>query len=215
MDTPERTYGGVSAEERRARRRRLLLEAGLDVFGSEGGSAATMTEVCARAKLTERYFYESFADLDTLLVAVFDGVAAEAAEVVLAAVEDSPQEARDRARAAIGAFVEFLTDDPRKARVVFVEGLGTGVLMRRRFEAISSFATLLADQARAFYGPPANADRAIVLTSFMLVGGLAETLIAWLGGELELTRDELIEETTDFFVSTGEAAIRRSAGGPS
>ena len=49
--------------------------------------------------------------------------------------------------------------------------------------------SLLGDQARAFYGTPEEADRIVRLTSFMLVGGLAETLIAWLGGELDMTRD--------------------------
>src|SRR5687767_9668516 len=50
-----RPYKGVSADERRALRREQLMEAGLDVLGSEGIAGLTMTEVCARAGLTERY----------------------------------------------------------------------------------------------------------------------------------------------------------------
>jgi AcrR family transcriptional regulator len=206
-----RTYGGVSADDRRARRRRLLVEAGVEIFGTQGAANATMTAVCARAKLTERYFYESFPDLDALLIAVFENVVEEATEVVLAAAEDSPDEARGRARAAIAAFVEFVTDDPRKARIAFVEALGSTALANRRYEALAGFAGLLGAQARAFYGTPDEADRIVRLTSFMLVGGLAETLIAWLGGELDLTRDELIDDCTDLFVAMGEAALRISA----
>ena len=41
----------------------------------------------------------------------------------------------------------------------------------------------------------------------MLVGGLAEALMAWLGGELETSREQLIEDSTDLFVATGEAAV--------
>lgn len=186
------------------------MEAGLDVFGSKGATSATMTAVCARAKLTERYFYESFSDLDALLLAVFEDVVEEATEVVLAAIEDSPSEARGRARAAIAAFVEFLTEDPRKARVAFVEALGSNALATRRYEALSGFAGLLGEQARAFYGTPDEADRMVRLTSFMLVGGLAETLIAWLGGELDVTRDQLIDDCTNLFVAMGEAALRIS-----
>ena len=211
MEGKNRTYGGVSADERRARRRALLLEAGLELLGTQGYATTTMTAVCARAKLTERYFYESFADLEALLVAVFDRVASQAAEVVLAAVEDSPRDARARTRAAIGAFVELMTDDPRKGRVAFVEAMGSESLMRRRYETIRAFAALLGEQARDFYGPPPESDRMVELTSFVLVGGLAETLIAWLGGELEASRDELIEDTTDLFVATGDAAVRISA----
>lgn len=212
MDAGSRSYGGISAEERVARRRRLLVDAGLHLFGTEGFAATTMTAVCARAKLTERYFYESFPGLESLLVAVFDEITDEAAEVVLAAVEDSPHEARPRTRAAIGAFVELLTDDPRKARVAFVEALGSEALAKRRYETISNFAALLGDQARDFYGAPPRGARLLDLTSFVLVGGLAEALIAWLAGELEATRDELIEDCTDLFVATGEAAVQISEG---
>jgi AcrR family transcriptional regulator len=200
-------YRGVSAEERRARRREQLLDAGLDLLGTEGWSAATMTAICARAGLTERYFYESFADREALLLAVFDRITAEAADVVLAAIEASPREARARSRAAIAAFVELMTDDPRKGRVAFVEALGSEALMRRRYETIRTFAALLAEQAREFYGMPEGNDQLVELTSFMLVGGLAEALMAWLGGELDTSREQLIDDSTDLFVATGEAAV--------
>jgi AcrR family transcriptional regulator len=202
-----RTYGGVSAEDRRARRREQLLNAGLDLLGTDGWSATTMTAVCARAGLTERYFYESFADREALLLAVFDRVTSQAAEVVLEAIEASPREARTRTRAAIAAFIELLTDDPRKGRVAFVEALGSEALMRRRYDTIRTFAGLLSGQAREFYGMLEGRDQLVELTSFMLVGGLAEALMAWLGGELRTSREQLIEDTTDLFVATGEAAV--------
>lgn len=200
-------YRGVSAEDRRARRREQLLDAGLDLLGTEGWSATTMTAICARAGLTERYFYESFVGREALLLAVFDRVTAEAAEVVLAAIEASPREARARSRAAIAAFVELMTDDRRKGRVAFVEALGSEALARRRYEAIRAFAALLVEQAREFYGMPDGNDQLVELTSFMLVGGLAEALMAWLGGELSTSREQLIEDSTDLFVATGEAAV--------
>jgi AcrR family transcriptional regulator len=207
MEAGARVYGGVSAEDRRARRREQLLDAGLELVGTEGYARTTMTAVCAKAGLTERYFYESFADREALLLAVFDRITAEATAAVLAAVEVSPREARARTRAAIAAFVELMTDDPRKGRVAFGEGMGNAALMARRFEAIRAFAALLADQARDFYGVEGEGDQLLELTSFLLVGGLAETLIAWLGGELSIPRDRLIEDCADLFVATGESAV--------
>jgi AcrR family transcriptional regulator len=207
MEAGARVYGGVSAEDRRARRREQLLDAGLELLGTEGWAGTTMTAVCAKAGLTERYFYESFPDREALVLAVFDRITTEAAEVVLAAVEASPREAHARTRAAIAAFVELMTDDPRKGRVAFGEGMGSAALMARRFEAIRTFAALLADQARDFYGVAAKGDQLLELTSFLLVGGLAETLIAWLGGEIDTPRDQLIEDCTDLFVATGETAV--------
>jgi hypothetical protein len=43
----------------------------------------------------------------------------------------------------------------------------------------------------------------------MLVGGLAEAYAAWLDGDIGATREQLIEDCTDLFVATGEAAVRR------
>ena len=70
-----RRYRGVSGDERRADRRRRLLEAGLQLLGTVGWEQTTMTAVCAEARLTERYFYESFRNREQLLLAVLDGIA--------------------------------------------------------------------------------------------------------------------------------------------
>ena len=208
MEAGARVYGGVSADERHARRREQLLDAGLELLGTKGWSGTTMTAVCAEAGLTERYFYESFADRETLVVAVFDRITEEAARAVLAAVEASPADARARSRAAIAAFIELMTGDPRKGRVAFVEAMGSEALMRRRFETLDTFADLLAGQARDFYGLEAGSGRMVGLTSFLLVGGLAETLIAWMNGALDTSREQLIDDCADLFVATGEAAVR-------
>ena len=208
-------YAGVSAEDRRAARRARLLAAGLDVLGSEGSQAATVRAICARARLTPRYFYESFEDRDALLVAVFDALAEEAARRVLAAVEAAPDDAVAKSRAAIAAFVDMLVDDPRTARVLFVEAMGSEVLSRRRLEVLRMFARLIAEQARAFYRPPRGADRLVDTTAFLLAGGLAELLMAWVEGNLVASRDELVEDCSALFAATGEAAVaiaRRRVG---
>ena len=43
----------------------------------------------------------------------------------------------------------------------------------------------------------------------MLVGGLAEVLLSWLGGALHVTREQLIDDCTDLFVMMGEGAFAR------
>src|SRR5256885_16518468 len=95
---PARRYAGASAVERRDERRARLLAAGLDALGTDGYAGATVRGVCARARLTPRYFYESFDDLDALLVAVFAEVAAPAAGVVLPPVAGSSAETPERVR---------------------------------------------------------------------------------------------------------------------
>ncbi len=203
-----RVYGGVAATERSAARRQRLLEAGLDLLGTEGSDGTTVRAVCKRAGLTARYFYESFADLDELLLAVFDDLAAESAAAVLAASLAAPDDARAKAHAAIGAFVALITEDPRKARVLFLEAIGSPALARRRFETLHGFARLVAAQGRDFYGVQDATDSLIDVTAFMLVGGLTEAFMAWLDGTLHTTRERLIDDCTDLFVATGQTAVR-------
>src|SRR5947209_20090513 len=86
QERPRRPYGGVSADDRRAERRRRLLDAGLELFGTKGIAATTIADVCEQAGLTKRYFYESFATIDELAGAVFGDVTARLAERVAAAI---------------------------------------------------------------------------------------------------------------------------------
>ncbi len=114
-------YRGVSAADRQIERRARLLDATLEVWGRDGGPTVTMTRICAEAGLTERYFYENFSGLDEALIAVMERVADEIAERTVAALETTRGGPTERVRAAIGAFVQILTDDPRKGRVAIVE----------------------------------------------------------------------------------------------
>jgi AcrR family transcriptional regulator len=65
-----RSYAGATDAQRRGARRERLLDAGLAIIGTQGYSAATLRAVCAAAGLTERYFYESFANREALLAGV-------------------------------------------------------------------------------------------------------------------------------------------------
>lgn len=199
-------YAGVSAEDRQAGRRARLLEAGLDIVGRDGWQAAGVRAICARARLTPRYFYESFENREALLMALFDGLSAEAAALVLDAVVTAPDDATAKSRAAVEAFVDLLEEDPRKARVLFVEARGIEAIERRRHEVLRMFARLIREQGKAFYRPPPGADRLLDTTAFLLAGGLAELLLAWLDGELASSRHELVEDVSALLAATGEAA---------
>src|SRR4029079_8561538 len=69
-----RNYAGLSAEERREARRERLIEGAIRAYGELGYRNTTVKAVCEAAGLTERYFYESFANSEALLVAAFDTV---------------------------------------------------------------------------------------------------------------------------------------------
>ena len=201
-------YGGQSAEQRRAERRAQLLDAGLDLIGTQGWSATTVRGVCTRAKLTSRFFYESFEDLDALAVAVFDQVIEEAAVKVVDAVAATPKDdPKAQVHAAIDTFVRVLTDDPRRARITFIEALGSEALLKRRLETASTFTQLIATQTRATVNSAATEDPLVDLMARLLTGGLAELLITWLQEEIEIDREQLIEDCVALFVATAESAV--------
>ena len=83
-----RPYGGVSSEERTARRREQLLDAGLELFGTRGYAASSIRELCLAASLNRRYFYESFSTREELLRAVYDEIVTDLARTLFDAVRD-------------------------------------------------------------------------------------------------------------------------------
>ncbi|MDQ2728380.1 MAG: TetR/AcrR family transcriptional regulator [Actinomycetota bacterium] len=191
-------WAGTTLDARRDERRRLLLEVGLDLLGGEGSGAVTVRSVCRHAKLTDRYFYENFADRDELMLTVFDQVAAEARDALVAATAEVatapvgvPAPADRLARRAVERFLAVLVDDPRKGRVLLLEPLTDATLSRRAVEVLPLFAALVRSQL----GVTTTALDA-EMTATALIGALANLFGRWLEGDLKASR----QEVTDFGV---------------
>ena len=197
-----RPYRGVGADERRTARRAALLEAALDLLGGPDRPPVTMTAICQRAGLTERYFYESFRDRDALLVELLDLLAAEVMEAVASALDQDADTPETRVRAAVRAMVDVLLDDPRKGRVALVESVTIPALRARRQELLAGFAALTADRARELYGESAWSAPDDRIESLLFVGGLAELLGARLSGRLDAGPDVIVEAATRHFLAT-------------
>jgi len=200
-------WRGTTAGDRAAARRAQLIEVGIELLGEKGATGITVRELYARAQLNPRYFYESFADLDALL--------AELVVEVRRAVEAADENEPAKTRAAIETAFGYLTDDPRRIRILLTDALGSTVLAQRRSEFVRIGARNMAEQAARFYGIPADA-RLLRSTTYLLAGGLVELLIAWQNGTLELTVQELIDDASELVSGVGDAARaiaeRRRAG---
>ncbi|MEU8896996.1 TetR/AcrR family transcriptional regulator [Nocardia sp. NPDC048505] len=206
----QRTYGGISADERRAQRRTALLDAALELIGTQGLAKLTVAGLCAQAGLNERYYYESFDSRDAVLTGLIDRITEELAMAIAAGLHTAPPDTRGMARSAITAGIRLLTDDPRKAKVALLVGQATPELRARTTESIRLFARIVAAQGIDFYGmTDQRPDPVIEFRATYLVGGLVQTLTAWLQGELPISRDELIDHTTDVFVLLGEDLAQR------
>jgi AcrR family transcriptional regulator len=207
MTPKSRTYAGQPAKDRRNQRRQRLIEAGLDVIGEVGLSGLTMTLVIRRAGLTERYFYESFADRNQLLVAVAGAVAAALEHRLVAAGEAVAGGIEARARATATALVSVLTEDPRMARL-FVESVGSDVLRPHRAAVMRRYAAYYVQDMLSLYRLRGKAVRArLNVASLMIVGGLAEALVAWLDRSGAGSPDAIIDACVQLTVAHANALV--------
>ncbi|MFI1158058.1 TetR/AcrR family transcriptional regulator [Streptomyces sioyaensis] len=143
----------VDASERIAARRAKLIEAGLALFTAQGYVSTGVKDLCREAGLTDRYFYESFANREMLLLAVFDTVTEQLLHRITQAAASAPQTSPEREQATVEAFVRELAADPRKARLLFVEVHGVNDVVRQHARAgIRRFVDLVADMIRDIDG---------------------------------------------------------------
>lgn len=196
-DSP-RTYGGVDGSARIAERRRILIEAGLDLLGTTEPDLS-VRGVCRRAGVASRYFYESFADKNALMEAVYDHVVDDIAASALDAVAAASRNERERVHAAISAIVRAVADDPRRGFLLFSATMVGDILAAKRVESTKMFAHLLATQATEFYGT--SGDQNLYLTTYFVVGGFAQVLTAWLSGELELSEDVVVTRCAELLLA--------------
>ncbi|MEY2470609.1 MAG: hypothetical protein QOF21_3307 [Actinomycetota bacterium] len=200
---------GLAPDERRRRRRALLVDTAFDLLGTEGAGGTTVRAVCHHAALNPRYFYESFDDIDALLVAVYDKVVADFGEAIAAvadgvavAAETSPAAA---ARVGMEAIVRFVDEDRRRARILYIEALGNEALARHRLETDRAAVISLEERAIDASGSWPQGERVGRVGAAMLVGGLSEVLRDWIDGRIDVTRDQLIDDLAALSLALGEA----------
>jgi AcrR family transcriptional regulator len=191
-----RTYGGASPSERTARRRAALCEAALDLLAEGGWERVTVRGVCTRARLNDRYFYESFRDPAALVLAVREQVTAEAFATITDTIKRTEPDPDVRTRAIVVAVVDFFTVDPRRGHLL-VHSQATAELRAARQATVRVLATLVAEQGVVMLGDAAPPESYRELAALTLVHGTLELFASWLRGELAVTREHL----TDFLVA--------------
>ncbi|HKY57895.1 MAG TPA: TetR/AcrR family transcriptional regulator [Aeromicrobium sp.] len=198
-----RTYGGKSADQRRAERHARLVESALEIWQELGWAAVTMRGVCARAGLSDRYFYESFADRDELLGTVWDQMRDETLEMLLAAISAvADRDALTQLRAALDAVVHHIAEEPSRAQIVFGDHAGSAVLEQRRRDTVQMATDLMIGLARPYLRDDVD-ERALRANVLLGIGGFVELMLAWRDGLVEATTDEFVELLADVGAALG------------
>lgn len=201
-----RDYGGVSASDRQAERRRKLLDAGRQLWGGSGIGEVTVRGVCGQAGLVPRYFYEQFSDRDALLAAVTDQVYDELIGALLSAGLSEPGDIRKKLRAALKAFLDMISEDPFVHRISIDVMTGAGPLAESRRKALDVVTELVLNHGPDLLDPTSTPTPGEMRRSALfIVGGVAQLIDAWVLDPRESTA-ELAKVCTEFSLAIVRAA---------
>jgi AcrR family transcriptional regulator len=186
-----RDYDGKTAAERVIERREKLIDAGTDLFGEHGFAGTSIRAVLRQAGLIDRYWVENFADLDSLLAAVYDRLIDEEVAACSTAI-DKTYGGSEGARAMITTIADFLHDDPHRSRIHLCEVLSGGPVSReQRRKGFYRLAQLVADLLPA--APLRGDSRQRLMLGVGVVAAADEYLRAWLYYQESITRDDVID----------------------
>ncbi|MFT7185582.1 MAG: AcrR family transcriptional regulator [Pseudohongiellaceae bacterium] len=197
-----RTYGGLSLEDRKSQRREQFLQAGLNVFGTTGFRSATVRSLCKEAQLTDRYFYESFGNLENLLIAVYEQCMSNLGTTILNAitVEYKKSNADTAIIAGLDAYFLML-ENPKIARVCMLELEGISPEINKFYtQYINGFSQMLVALTQHAF-PGLDIDRQqqdIIGISF--IGAMRQSATNWLMSDYTTDRATIVSATSTLFL---------------
>jgi AcrR family transcriptional regulator len=203
---PARAYGGETAAERAARRREELIAAAFSIVAEHGRQGLRVEALCREASLNKRYFYESFSDLDAVVAALVHWLAEDAIGVALAELGTDRPDVQ-AARRAAAAFVMHLTDDPRRARVLFGAVPAGDAAAEHRASALRQLASIVAAHGRGIYD--LGDDPRVDLAAAMMVGGTSQAVLDWLDGRIGGSREAFVDELVALWLVMADATTAR------
>lgn len=197
-----RLWQGLTPDAREADRRHRLVEAGLELMGTQGVAALTMRAACREASVGPRYFYDLFATREELLEAVYDETVDRVREPILAAV--IAEAGRGTAAAITTAFetaVDVVEQDPRLGRILFRESAADNTLRPRSQAAMPEFvltvvAQVMPERAEELRGAAGG------WTLIGLSAAIFSLFLAWSEGVRHTSREEFVAHCSALAVDT-------------
>ncbi|WP_371780331.1 TetR/AcrR family transcriptional regulator [Streptosporangium subroseum] len=192
-----RSYRGMSAEERLTERRERLISAAYTLYSDPGFPETTIEKLCASARISNRAFYECFSGRTELMQVVHDRCVHETLVSVANSVKQAPDTLLGRVEAGITGYIDFVTEDRRRARIMHLEVRRAGdCLITSRQQAVEAFTgmieTIVADRPEA-----ARINRRLLALG--MIGALQELLIEWVLADDPPETDRLISTAVHIF----------------
>lgn len=176
-----RGYGGRSADELVQERRQRLLDAGYELFGTQGYASTNTDQICRAAKVTTRHFYEQFADKEALLITLFDAQMQDTLNQVTSTLIGSVRPLPERLFEGLETFLDAQLTDVRRARLTTIEILGVSPQAEsRRHTVITQFSQLIEMYFAALVQQGHAPDQPYRVLAVAIVGAMHELQIAHL-----------------------------------
>ena len=193
-----RLYGGLCAKERAKRRRATFLRAGLEVFGTSGFHQASVRGVCREAGLTHRYFYESFPNLEALLMAVYEECVGEFRERLARALTDASGSMGPRELIQLGLRELFAwLEDPRIARLCWTEVLGVSPEVDDLVNGtVQGFGPMLIGISRGALPSARMGDDEAEVLAIAILGAVTRAALHWHRDDRRIPVETMISATS-------------------
>ncbi|MDN5755192.1 MAG: TetR/AcrR family transcriptional regulator [Micrococcaceae bacterium] len=176
-----RKWRGVSRPQRDAARRHRLLEAGVELFGTQGYAATTVQGLCRQAGVSSRSFYECFSGreevLETIYLEATRGIERRVMALDIAAGDTAYEIIRRGVQAGVGPMLE----DERLGLVLEIEAVGVSPeLETRRRQMIAGIARAMDAMMLELIRRGLVPESPPGLIGLVAVGGMTEALVAHL-----------------------------------
>ncbi len=198
----QRRYQGVEPEDRQRMRRGKLLEAATEVFGKRGFKHGTMRDICAHARLSDRYFYESFRNTEEIFDVVYNTMVSQLIDAMAAGMASSPDSPGSIVRGGLSAFFQFIRDDSRRAQIMLVDAIHAGQYQAQSVQdpmgngpidaSNSSYNRIVSLLSKAMRFDHLSGIHG-QLVACGLMGMAIHTAIAWAQDDFKLSVDEVLE----------------------
>jgi len=168
----------LATEARKDARRRTILDAATELFGSYGYHSTTVPMIVAESDSSVGSFYAHFRNKEDVFAAVLEELDRKVTELMDKARVSQP-DPLSQIPAAVESLFLFLAENPKDARILIVESSGLSprleqarrAILRQQAEQVCRSFELASDAI--FVADPAIAARC-------LVGAVFESLYSWL-----------------------------------
>jgi AcrR family transcriptional regulator len=166
--------------------------AAIHLFGTRDYDDVTVADICAGAKVSKRYFYEHFADRETLLLAVHHEQNAWLLGQVFRAAPRDAKTPAELLRPMMGTLIAKLLEDPERARVIYVNAPR---METRRRGVLREDAQHFAPLVKHFVGEQVE-PRRLERTLLALIAGISEVIIDWISRDMDEDPETLADHLT-------------------